>query len=115
MKAWNADVPIEILGRSLFLSNELQSPQRYFIPARPYRRETSKMAAVKEIDPPFTIATLTQPLPIKGTERRILSSGVYSLSGSKKRKRAEVAVSSDGEGIQIYNVSLQHGSKGIST
>ncbi|KAF2762642.1 hypothetical protein EJ05DRAFT_534159 [Pseudovirgaria hyperparasitica] len=61
------------------------------------------MSAEKEFDNPFAIATLTQP--IGGSHcGRILSSVAYGLSGSRKRKRAEIVVSSDGEGIHIYNV-----------
>lgn len=54
------------------------------------------------IEEPYTIATL--PRPLDQEHGRIHPATVSSLSGSRKRKRHEIAVGVDGEGVNIYNV-----------
>ncbi|KAF2794292.1 hypothetical protein K505DRAFT_304298 [Melanomma pulvis-pyrius CBS 109.77] len=60
------------------------------------------MSFDKEIGAPFTLASL--PRPINTTGGRTQAAGVCSISGSKKRKRTEIAVGVDGEGILIYSL-----------
>jgi hypothetical protein len=62
------------------------------------------MSFDKEIGSPFTLASL--PRPINTTGGRTQAAGVCSISGSKKRKRTEIAVGVDGEGVLIYSVSF---------
>ena len=64
----------------------------------------STMSSDGEIGAPFTLASL--PHMISSTGGRIHATSVCSVSGSKKRKRTEIAVALDGEGIFIYSVSL---------
>ncbi|KAF2198925.1 hypothetical protein GQ43DRAFT_482901 [Delitschia confertaspora ATCC 74209] len=60
------------------------------------------MSSSKEIEAPYILASL--PKPVDSTNGRTQLAGVYSLSGSRKRKRTEVAVGTDGEGVFIYSV-----------
>lgn len=60
------------------------------------------MLSSREIETPHTLASLQRP--IDSANGRTLAAAVYSLSGSKKRKRSEIAVSIDGEGISVYSV-----------
>lgn len=61
------------------------------------------------IEEPYSIAAL--PKPLDSEHGRILGANVYSLSGSKKRKRREVAVGVDGESVNIYNVRMRRHSR----
>jgi hypothetical protein len=62
------------------------------------------MSAMFAIEKPSAIATL--PSPIDRTTGRYVVSDVYgSAPGSRKRKRPELAVGIDGEGLNIYDVS----------
>ncbi|QDS77163.1 hypothetical protein FKW77_001660 [Venturia effusa] len=63
------------------------------------------MASRTSIDAVYTIANI--PRPIDQTNGRILAATVHSLSNSKKRKRSQVAVSIDGEGVNIYSVKTR--------
>jgi hypothetical protein len=54
------------------------------------------------MDAPYPIATL--PAPLDKEQGRIQAAPVHALKGSKKRKRHEIAVTVDGEGISVYNV-----------
>ncbi|TLD29773.1 hypothetical protein E2P81_ATG06067 [Venturia nashicola] len=63
------------------------------------------MANGASIDAVYTIATL--PRPIDQLNGRIRASTVHSLSNSRKRKRSQVAVSIDGEGVNIYSVKTR--------
>ncbi|KAK5113717.1 hypothetical protein LTR85_010734 [Meristemomyces frigidus] len=54
---------------------------------------------------PHTIATL--PKPLDTDHGKTQASPVYSLRSSRKRKRHEVAVGIDGEGVNIYDVQSQ--------
>ncbi|KAE9984909.1 hypothetical protein EG328_008107 [Venturia inaequalis] len=60
------------------------------------------MANGASIDAVYTIANISRP--IDHVNGRVLASTVHSLSNSKKRKRSHVAVSVDGEGVNIYSV-----------
>ncbi|KAK5118946.1 hypothetical protein LTR62_000157 [Meristemomyces frigidus] len=57
------------------------------------------------METPFTIATL--PKPLDGESGRTYATPVYSVRAGQKRKRHEVAVGVDGEGVNIYNVQSQ--------
>ena len=54
------------------------------------------------MEAPYTIASLAKPLDQENG--RTQASPVHSIRESKKRKRHEVAVAVDGEGIFLYNV-----------
>ena len=54
------------------------------------------------IEEPYTITTL--PKPLDQENGRVHPATVYSLNGSRKRKRHEIAVGVDGESVNIYNV-----------
>ncbi|KAF2466094.1 uncharacterized protein BDR25DRAFT_294162 [Lindgomyces ingoldianus] len=60
------------------------------------------MSFDKEIEAPFTLASL--PRPLQSTDGQTQASGVCSLSGVRKRKRTEIAVGVDGEGVLIYSL-----------
>lgn len=60
------------------------------------------MASEKEIGAPFTLASL--PTAISARDGRTHAASVCSISGTKKRKRTEIAVGLDGEGVSIYSV-----------
>ncbi|KAF2031164.1 hypothetical protein EK21DRAFT_111203 [Setomelanomma holmii] len=60
------------------------------------------MSFSHEIGAPFTLATL--PKPVGSTNGRAHAAGVCSITGIKKRKRTEIAVGLDGEGISIYSL-----------
>ncbi|OJD30716.1 uncharacterized protein BKCO1_5700034 [Diplodia corticola] len=60
------------------------------------------MSSGKELEAPHTLASLPKPIdPVNG---RTLASTVYSLSAARKRKRSELAVSVDGDGISLIDV-----------
>lgn len=58
--------------------------------------------ATGAIEAPYTIASL--PSPLDGEHGRTYASPVVGIKESRKRKRHEVAVGIDGEGVNIYNV-----------
>lgn len=60
------------------------------------------MSFDRELGEPFTIATLPKPSTSAAVRTHLAS--VYSINGIKKRKRTEVVVSLDGEGLSIYAV-----------
>lgn len=62
------------------------------------------MSFEKSIGSPYTLASL--PKPIKSSNGQVHVAGLCSLSGIKKRKRTEIAVGLDGEGVSIYSVRL---------
>ncbi|KAL1646013.1 hypothetical protein SLS58_003433 [Diplodia intermedia] len=60
------------------------------------------MSSGKELEAPHTLASLPKPIdPVNG---RTLASTVYSLSAARKRKRSELVVSVDGDGISLFDV-----------
>lgn len=62
------------------------------------------MASHFQIQKPYVLTTL--PRPLDPTTGRYAVSEVYgSTPGSKKRKRAELTVGTDGDSINIYEVS----------
>jgi len=63
---------------------------------RRYLTTTTSMEA------PYTIASLPTPLDVRDGNTQ--AAPVYGMRGSRKRKRHEVAVGIDGEGVNIYNV-----------
>jgi len=57
------------------------------------------------IEQPYTIASL--PRPVNPSTGQYVVGDVHGgTSGSKKRKRAELAVGIDGEGLNLYHVSI---------
>lgn len=55
-----------------------------------------------DLPQPSVLAQL--PRPLQASAGRTQVGEVFSLAESKKRKRYEVAVAVDGEGLNIYNV-----------
>ncbi|EMD65135.1 hypothetical protein COCSADRAFT_141727 [Bipolaris sorokiniana ND90Pr] len=60
------------------------------------------MSSDQPIGAPFTLASLSKP--VSSTNGRVHAAGVCSISGIKKRKRTEIAVGVDGEGVSIYSL-----------
>ncbi|KAI4950581.1 hypothetical protein J4E91_004466 [Alternaria rosae] len=60
------------------------------------------MSFDQPIGAPFTLASLSKP--IGSTNGHVHAAGVCSISGIKKRKRTEIAVGVDGEGVSIYSL-----------
>lgn len=56
------------------------------------------------IEAPYTIASI--PEPLDSTYGRVQIAPVNGVKNSRKRKRHEVAVGIDGEGVNIYNVMI---------
>ncbi|KAH7113816.1 hypothetical protein B0J11DRAFT_541359 [Dendryphion nanum] len=63
------------------------------------------MSSSTEIGVPFTLASLPRPITSAG---RTQASVVFSINGSKKRKRTEVATAVDGEGVLVYSLQNPH-------
>jgi hypothetical protein len=62
---------------------------------------------------PYVVASL--PRPIDRSDGRYVVGEVYGgVPGSKKRKRSELAVGIDGEGINLYDVRYENISLGAS-
>lgn len=62
----------------------------------------TKMSEATLVEAPFTLASL--PRPYDAAAGKCLASPVYGLRGQRWRKRSEVAVAVDGDGVSIYNV-----------
>ncbi len=58
----------------------------------------------KMIQKPYLLAGIQQDLT--GSHGNILATEVFTIAGSKKRKRSELALAIDRQGINIYDVSL---------
>ena len=56
------------------------------------------------IQKPYVLADIKQDLT--GLPRNVYSTDVFAIAGSKKRKRSELALAIDRQGIDIYDVSL---------
>ena len=52
----------------------------------------------------YVLADIQQDLT--GSPRNVYSTDVFAIAGSKKRKRSELALAIDRQGIDIYDVSL---------
>lgn len=63
------------------------------------------------IQKPYLLADIQQDL--NGLPN-ILATDVLAVAGSKKRKRSELALAIDRQGINIYDVSLRSVSQGYS-
>ena len=65
------------------------------------------MASNFHIQQPYVLATLSTPLDRpEGTGRHYVGEVFGQQPGSKKRKRAEVSVSTDGDTASLYDVRL---------
>lgn len=63
------------------------------------------MSSKFSIQAPYVVASL--PRPIDHSNGRYVVGEVFGgVSGSKKRKRSELAVGMDGEGVNLYDVSM---------
>jgi len=60
------------------------------------------MAESCSIESPYTLVSL--PKPFDNAQGQTLAAPVFGYKAQKRRKRPEVAVCVDGEGIQLYNV-----------
>jgi hypothetical protein len=78
-------------------SNDSRRPRRL-----PRAGLANTMSSSERIGAPFTLATLSKP--VGSTSGRMHAASVCSISGIKKRKRTEIAVGLDGEGVSIYSV-----------
>lgn len=58
---------------------------------------------IMALPPPSVLAQL--PRPLQAATGKTQAGDVYNVADSKKRRRHEVAVAVDGEGLNIYNVS----------
>ncbi len=56
------------------------------------------------IQKPYLLAGIQQDLT--GSHGNILATDIFTVAGSKKRKRSELALAIDRQGINIYDVSL---------
>ena len=56
------------------------------------------------IQKPYAMAEIPQDLT--GTPGQIHASDVYAISGSKKRKRSELALAIDRQSVNIYDVTF---------
>lgn len=59
---------------------------------------------LKMIQKPYLLADI--PHNLSGLPGNILATDVLAIAGYKKRKRSELALAVDGQGINIYDVSL---------
>ncbi len=66
----------------------------------------SEMFAAFSIEKPTILATLPQPID-HSTGRYVVSEVHGGTPGSRKRKRSELVVGVDGEGLNIYDVRLR--------
>ena len=64
------------------------------------------------IQKPYVLADI--PHDITGSPGNILAADVFAVAGSKKRKRSELAIAIDRQGINIYDVSLHFMSRRYS-
>lgn len=66
------------------------------------------MSANLSIEGPYSLSSLPRPLHV--LQGKYQAAPVWEWSqGSKKRKRPELAIGIDGEGVNIYNViSISH-------
>ncbi|KAK4695805.1 hypothetical protein P7C71_g2011, partial [Lecanoromycetidae sp. Uapishka_2] len=60
------------------------------------------------IQKPYTVAEISRD--ITGASGNILSADVHTVVGSKKRKRTELALAIDHEGVNIYDYLLKQSS-----
>ena len=63
------------------------------------------MTSQFSVQSPYALATLPTPLSSSNNGRYVVGEVYGDQPGSKKRKRAEVAVGIDGEGVNLYDVS----------
>lgn len=59
---------------------------------------------LKMIQKPYLLADI--PSNLSGLPGNILATDVLAVAGYKKQKRSELALAIDGQGINIYDVSL---------
>lgn len=64
------------------------------------------MSSNYAIGEPHIIASL--PRPFNSENGKLRASPVYSLEGSRKRKRNEIVAGIDGEAVNVYHVRLRN-------
>lgn len=69
-------------------------------------RNSRVLRKEKAMEAPYTIAPL--PRALDAANGQVQAAATYSIRGSKKRKRHELVVGIDGEGVSIYNVRSQN-------
>lgn len=84
------------------LSREARSTKSWPRKSQDGILDLSHNLATFAMDAPYTIASL--PNPLDKENGCTYAAPVHAFKGKKKRKRHEVAVAVDGEGISIYNV-----------
>ena len=57
------------------------------------------------IQKPYLLADI--PLDLTGLPKNVFAADVLAVAGSKKRKRSELALAIDRQGISIYDVRLR--------
>jgi len=65
---------------------------------------TATMSSGMALQAPFTLTSL--PRPFDSQRGKTWATPVYGYKSQKRRKRPEVVVGVDGEGISVYNVRL---------
>jgi hypothetical protein len=65
----------------------------------------TKMSSRVSLQTPYVVASLPRPID-RSTGRYVVGDVYGGAPGSKKRKRSELAVGVDGEGVNIYDVRL---------
>lgn len=63
------------------------------------------MSSKISLQTPYVVAPLPRPID-RATGRYVVGDVYGGAVGSKKRKRSELAIGVDGEGVNIYDVSL---------
>lgn len=64
------------------------------------------MASRFLIQKPYVVATLPQPID-RSTGQYVVAEVYGGAPGAKKRKRSELAVGIDGEGVNLYDVCIE--------
>ena len=64
------------------------------------------------IGEPYTVDTI--PPDLTGTEANVYTCDVFAVSGLRKRKRSEIAIAIDRQGVNIYDVCFLLFKRGLS-
>ena len=88
-------------SRRTFFDRQLREPRVLSIICS----NPATMSSRISLQNPYTVAPLPQPID-RSTGRFMVSDVYGGTAGSKKRKRAELVVGIDGEGVNLYDVRL---------